>query len=131
MHTLEFSYKKVVGGFAPIIPVTLAGRGDSVSVECYVDSGAVMSLFDNSSAELLGIDWRSGKKRPFVVGDGKLIYGFVSNLHLTLGDLSFAAPIAFSAELKIGFNLLGRSGIFTQFSEIAFQERRHKLVFRV
>lgn len=131
MHTLEFPYKKVVGGFAPIIPVIFAGRGNSVCAECYVDSGAVMSLFDNSTAELLGIKWQSGKRRPFVVGDGKLIYGFMTNVRITIGDVSFIAPIAFSSELKIGFNLLGRSGVFSQFSEIAFQERRHKLILRV
>lgn len=131
MHSLEFSYKKVIDGFAPLIPVTLHGPNISSLFEAYVDSGAVMSLFDSVVADLLQINWRHGKKKPFIVGDGKIIYGFVINLRIEIGDVSLIGPIAFSPDLKIGFNLLGRSGIFSKFSEVVFQETRHKMVFRV
>lgn len=90
-----------------------------------------MSLFDSLTADLLGINWRDGKKRPFIVGDGKIIHGFTVNLRIEIGDVSFIGPISFSPDLKIGFNLLGRSGIFSQFSEVAFQEKKHRLVFRL
>jgi len=131
LHSIEFPYKKVTGGFAPIIPVTLYGPGLSSTFEAYVDSGAVMSLFDSLSADLLRVKWRMGKRRPFIVGDGKVIYGFTTDLRIEIGGISFKGPISFSPELKIGFNLLGRSGIFSQFSEVAFQEKRHQLVLRV
>ena len=113
-----------------MIPVTLHGREISSSFEAYVDSGAVMSLFDSLVAELLQIDWRGGKRRPFVVGDGKTIYGFIVNLRIEIGGVAFIGPISFSPDLKIGFNLLGRSGVFSQFSEVVFQEKKHRLVFR-
>lgn len=90
-----------------------------------------MSLFNSIAADLLGIDWRVGKRRPFVVGDGKVIYGFTVNLRLEISDFSFIGPISFSPDLKVGFNLLGRAGVFSQFTEVVFQEKRHKLIFRL
>jgi hypothetical protein len=131
LHSIEFPYKKLIGGFSPIIPVTLHGPKGSSLFEAYVDSGAMMSLFDSVVADLLGISWRTGKKRPFIAGDGKVIHGFMIPLRIEIGDTSFVTSIAFSQELKIGFNLLGRSGVFSQFEEIVFQEKKRKLVFRV
>jgi hypothetical protein len=130
LHTVEFPYKKIIGGYAPIIPLTLHGSGVSTLVEAYVDSGAIISLFDSMVADLLEINWQAGKKRPFRVGDGKTIHGFVIRLPVEIGPVSFTGPIAFSSQLKIGFNLLGSSGIFSQFSEVVFQEKNHKLMLR-
>lgn len=45
-------------------------------------------------------------------------------------SIAFSRSISFSPDLKIGFNLLGRSGVFSQFSEVVFQEKRHRLIFR-
>ena len=51
-------------------------------------------------------------------------------LPLQIGPLRFRAPIAFSSELKVGFNLLGRRDFFEQFDEVAFQEKRRQVLLR-
>ncbi len=111
--------------------MTLHGPNLTSLFEAYVDSGAFMSLFDSVTADLLEINWRAGKRRPFVVGDGKVIFGFTLHLRIEIGNISFISPISFSQDLKVGFNLLGRSGAFSQFSEVVFQEKRHRLLFRL
>jgi len=39
--------------------------------------------------------------------------------------------VAFSDELNVGFNLLGRQTVFSFFDEVAFNERARKVIFRL
>ena len=62
--------------------------------------------------------------------DGNLIPGYLFRLPLQIGDVKIRSLVAFSAELNVGFNLLGRQTIFNSFDEVAFNERRKRVIFR-
>lgn len=115
----------------PIIPVTLSYRFQTAKVEAYVDSGASYSIFGAEVAEGMDLSLSHGKRRVFVVGDGNRIVTWVLKLSVGIGMQSFAADVAFSEGLKVGFNLLGRRGIFDHFEEVVFQEKRRKIIFKV
>lgn len=119
-----------MAGYAPIVPVMLHGRDVALLSEAYVDSGAMVSIFVDSVRELLKLPLSLGKRSRFVVGDGKMIYGYTYRLRIKIGEGALLAPICFSSDLKVGFNLLGRAGIFSHFSEVIFQEERKKVIFR-
>lgn len=130
MHSVAFPYQRRHHQWIPLIPVTLAGPAGALQVEGYLDSGALMSIFDRAIPELLGLPLTHARVQRFIVGDGRFIHGHVVTMPMQIGPLRFRAPVAFSSELKVGFNLLGRRGLFEQFEEIAFQEKRRHVVLR-
>jgi hypothetical protein len=50
-----------------------------------------------------------------VVCDGSFIPIYLHDLTIRIGDWDVTAPVGFSERLGVGFNLLGRAGIFDQF----------------
>ena len=130
MHSLAFPYQQRRHHWLPIIPITLCGPTAPLQTEAYLDSGALMSIFDHTLAEALGIPLVHARTQRFIVGDGRFIHGRIVTLPLQIGPLRFRAPIAFSSELKVGFNLLGRRDFFEQFDEVAFQEKRRQVLLR-
>ncbi len=62
--------------------------------------------------------------------DGNFILSYLFRLPLQIGDVKVRALVAFSDELRVGFNLLGRQTIFNSFEEVAFNERGRKVIFR-
>lgn len=131
MYSLVFPYKKHKARLMPIIPVVLFGRDNGVlELEAYVDSGAYISIFDMEFASALGFGLMDGRKQMFIVGDGSFIPGYVFKLSLQIGKYKFMSEVAFSDKLNVGFNLLGRIGIFDKFEEIIFKEKKQEMEFR-
>ena len=120
------SYKKIL---TPIIPIQVKSSYDWVKIWAYVDSGASCSLFKAKEAERLGLNYKKGKEGEMVVGDGSLIPVFFHRLKVKIGDNEIFAPIGFSEKLGIGFNLLGRGGIFTKF-DVIFSDSKRKIIFK-
>ena len=114
----------------PIIPITIRHHSQSAKVEAYVDSGAFYSILSMEVARGLDLNLNHAKKRTFVVGDGNQISTRILKLAVEIGTQSFLADVAFSEELRVGFNLLGRRSIFEHFEEVVFQERKKKILFR-
>ncbi|MEW5767873.1 MAG: hypothetical protein AB1797_09660 [bacterium] len=115
----------------PIVPIILFGvNKTSIELEAYIDSGAYMSIFDLEFAFVLKLEIKSARKQMFIVGDGSFIPGYVFNLPIQIGEHKFIFEVAFSDKLNIGFNLLGRRGIFDQFEEIIFREKKQEVEFR-
>ena len=109
----------------PIIPITIQNH----KVWVYVDSGATFSMIGAAEASDMGIDWQSGKRQMVVVGDGSFIPVFIHNLKIQIGTTEITVPIGFSERLGVGFNLLGRSGVFNQF-EVCFNDRARRVTFQ-
>ena len=130
MHSLTFPYQQRQDHWLPLIPVTLFGPREPLQVEAYLDSGAKMSIIDYSVAEVLGLPLMHARIQQFIVGDGRYIHGRVVILPVQVDSVKFRAPIAFSKDLKVGFNLIGRQGFFEQFDEVAFQETRRQIILR-
>jgi len=109
----------------PIVPLSIQGH----KLWAFVDSGATFSLLKVDEAVRIGIDWQSGRRQMIVVGDGSSIPTFIHDLPVQIGGAQITAPIAFSERLGVGFNLLGRMGVFNQF-EICFNDHSRKVTFQ-
>jgi hypothetical protein len=79
-------------------------------------------------AQRIGVDWKNGRRQMIVVGDGNFIPVYLHDLAVQIGGWEVKAPIGFSEGLGVGFNLLGRTGIFDQF-EVCFNDRTRKVRF--
>jgi len=111
MSIIEFPYILHKGYLMPMIPITVLDE----KVWVYVDSGAVFSIFHARTANRMKIDIPDGRLQMIVVGDGSYIPTYFHNLTISIGEYEVEAPIGFSERLGVGFNILGRKGIFDQF----------------
>ena len=109
----------------PIIPITIQKH----KVWVYVDSGATFSMINAAEAGDMGINWQSGRRQMVVVGDGSYIPTLIHDLPIQIGDSQITVPVGFSERLGVGFNLLGRTGVFDQF-EVCFNDRSRKVTFQ-
>lgn len=125
MPVIEFPYTLHKGYLMPIIPIAIQNH----KVWVYVDSGATFSMINAAEAGDMGIDWRSGRRQMVVVGDGSFIPTFIHDLPFQIGTSQIIAPIGFSERLGVGFNLLGRTGVFNQF-EVCFNDHSRKVTFQ-
>lgn len=94
----------------------------------FVDSGAAFSVFDKDEALRLGLDYKKGRELMMVVGDGSYIPVYIHRLSLKIGDEEIKAEIGFSDRLGVGFNLLGRKGVFEAF-KVCFDEIKQLVTF--
>ena len=97
-------------------------------MEVYVDSGAAYTLLHAQIADGIGFDYRAGEKVYLQVGDGSFIPTYLHDLGLQIGAEQFLAKVGFSDKLGIGFNLLGRSGIFEPATRICDNVIRYLLL---
>lgn len=122
MRPLTFPYISLRGKHpAPIIPLELKGPSGWKETMAYVDSGASFSIFSINEASRLGIDYTRGKELMVTVGDGSSIPVYLHSLPVKISHISVKATIGFSPRLGVGFNLLGRKGIFERF-DVTFSD---------
>jgi hypothetical protein len=74
------------------------------------------------------LDLSKGLERKIVVGDGNSISVFFFKVPVRIADFEIVAERGFSEQLRIGFNLLGRKGIFDRF-QVCFNDRERVLSF--
>jgi len=125
MSLIEFPYIFHKGFSMPIIPITIHDE----KVWAYVDSGAMFSIFHKRTARRMGINIPDGRLQMIVVGDGSFIPTYLQDLKLRIGEFEITAPIGFSERLGVGFNILGRKGIFDQF-QVCFNDHIRKVTFQ-
>lgn len=125
MPPVEFPYTLHKGYRMPIIPITILSH----KVWVFVDSGATFSILRIDEARRIGIDWESGRLQMIVVGDGSFIPTYFHDLSIQIGTWEVTAPVGFSERLGVGFNLLGRTGVFDRF-EVCFNDRARKVTFQ-
>lgn len=122
-------------GQLPLCELVLIGPIRRVPIIAVVDSGATHPMFPASSAEDAGIDLTHA--RPILVDFGgsttvgKLVRAYIE--FIGLPERRLCPDIIFvEEEMKLGYAMLGRRGIFAQFVEIAFAEkiRPGRVVFR-
>jgi hypothetical protein len=117
--------------YLPIVPVTIVSRAFAFKTDAYVDSGAFYSIFRGEILESLQLRKEQGRLKMLRAADGKLIRSYLFRLPLQIGDIKLRGLIAFSDDLNVGFNLLGRHSIFDCFDEVAFNERKKTVMFRL
>ena len=131
MRSLVFPYIRLGTRFAPIIPVTLFGRNVALKTEAYVDSGAFYSIFRIEILQTLQLREDEGELKMLKAADGNFIPAHLFRLPVQIADVKIRAWVAFSDQLNIGFNILGRQTIFSASNEVAFNERDRRVIFRL
>jgi hypothetical protein len=124
MSLIEFPYTLHKQYLMPIIPILIKGY----KLWTFVDSGATFSILSVDEAYRIGVEWDKGRRQMIVVGDGSFIPIYFHNLPLQIGSHEVIAPVGFSERLGVGFNILGRTGIFDQF-QACFNEHVRKVTF--
>jgi len=114
---------------SPVIPLQLHGPHGWKKVWVYVDSGASVSILAEGEARLLGLHLARGQLTYSIVGDGSSIPVYVHRLPVRIGPFRLTAHVGFSPRLGVGFNLLGRQGIFSRF-DVTFSDSRKRVVFK-
>jgi predicted aspartyl protease len=125
MPFVEFPYTLYKRYVMPIIPLTILAH----KLWAFVDSGAIYTLLRVDEARRLGIDWERGRRQMIVVGDGSFIPSYIHDLSIHIGPWEVRAPVGFSEQLGVGFNVLGRTGIFDQF-QVCFNDRARRVTFQ-
>ena len=110
----------------PIVPLVIEHGQFSLRTEALVDSGATVSVFKDSIADYLGIRIDNGE-RISLQGIGGRIIGYVHEVRIIIGDISFRASVVFSEEFTVSMNILGRKNFFQQFI-VSFDEHRQKVI---
>ena len=131
MRALTFPYTRLGGFLLPIVPVTILSRTLAFRTDAYVDSGAFYSIFRAEILDSLQLRKDQGQVKMLRAADGKLIRSHLFRLPLQIGTVKLRALVAFSDQLNVGFNLLGRHTVFSSFDEVAFNERARNVVFRL
>jgi predicted aspartyl protease len=125
MPIIEFPYTLHKHYLMPIIPLLVEDH----KLWAFVDSGATFSIFSIDDARRIGIDWDKGRRQMIVVGDGSYIPTYFHDLQLKISEREITAPIGFSERLGVGFNILGRVGIFDKF-QVCFNDHDRKVTFQ-
>lgn len=114
---MRFPFKELPGGsrdyLRPAVPVTVAGITRAPQL-CLLDTGALHNRFGAWVAEAAGIDLDGTEEERFAVA------GFVTTarratVQLTLGEISWEAPVSFCDPWPLAFHLLGQEGFFRWF----------------
>ena len=93
--------------------------------DALLNSGAIISLFQGDIARELRLKVTAGE-RIYPRGIGGKICAYIHKVSLKLGEEEFKADIAFSDELPLGINILGRKDVFDRFI-VRFDERNKKV----
>ncbi len=97
----------------PAVPVTVEGMARAPQL-CLLDTGALHNRFAAWVAEAVGIDLTGADEERFGVG-GFTAVGRRASVQLTLGDVTWEAPVWFCDPWPLAFHLLGQEGFFRWF----------------
>jgi hypothetical protein len=122
----EFSYLKKGDQAYPLIDLELIGPKRNLVVKALVDSGATFSIFRPEIANYLGVHVRAGQSLYFQGIKGEIL-GYLHQIPIRINQERFDCNIAFSPELEVSFNILGRNNFFLPFL-ITFNERFQKVI---
>jgi len=121
---INFPYQKnALGEFFPIIELGVFYKKEAIKISTLIDSGATISVFKTQVAQFLKLPIENGKE-IYLGGVGGRIKGYIHNLELEIADKKVIAPVVFSYEYTVSFNLLGRQGIFDNL-KITFDEKNY------
>ncbi|HYU58926.1 MAG TPA: retropepsin-like aspartic protease [Actinomycetota bacterium] len=125
---MKFGFKELPGTredyLRPVVPVTVEGIARAPQL-CLLDTGALHNRFAAWVAEAAGIDLGDSVEERLAVG------GFVSaarsaRVQLTLGDVTWEAPVWFCDPWPLAFHLLGQEGFFRWF-EVRLRAARYEI----
>jgi len=122
----EFPYLKKGEQYYPLIDIELTGPKTSLLVSALVDSGATFSIFRPEIADYLGVPISEGQSLYFRGIKGEIL-GYLHQIPVRVNQERFNCYIAFSPDLEVSFNILGRNNFFLPFL-ITFNEKKQKVL---
>lgn len=125
---LIYRYKIYRGLECPIIPIGLKYTANWKKVWGYIDSGSIHSILRAEEAKRLGIEVKKGQRKTVKVGNGDIFPIYLHPVEVQVGSERFEAQIGFSRDLRVGFNVLGRSPFFEKF-RICFDDTKKVITF--
>lgn len=127
LRRMEFPYlRDAQGHYAPIVYLQVWTGNRWLYLQAYVDSGAFWSVFHVDVAQLLGIKLSKTPRRYVALGNGSVLPIYLQRIRVRFAGTEFLVPAGFSDALRMGFNLLGRSGFFDRFT-MCFNDRARVL----
>ena len=121
---------ELVEVYRPTVPIAISYKGNlSRLFQSLVDSGSDRNLFPASLGESIGIDIKSGDKRP-IQGIGKHdIVAYTHKIKIYIERFDFATEVDFSFEHQAP--ILGRDGFFKFFKKVISREKEKSIEFRI
>jgi hypothetical protein len=125
---VKFPFKELPGTtgdyLRPAVPVTVEGIPRAPQL-CLLDTGALHNRFGAWVAEAAGIELSDAEEQRLAVG------GFQTGarqalVRLTLGDVTWEAPVWFCDPWPLAFHLLGQEGFFRWF-DIRVRAARYEI----
>lgn len=114
---MRFPFKELPGTsgdyLRPAVPVTLEGLARAPQL-CLLDTGALHNRFAAWVAGAAGIDLTGSDEESFAVA-GFVTAARLASVHLTLGDVTWEAPVWFCDPWPLAFHLLGQEGFLRRF----------------
>jgi hypothetical protein len=125
---MKFPFKELPGTsvdyLRPAVPVTVEGI-DRAPQLCLLDSGALHNRFAGWVAEAAGIDLSDCEEQRIGVG-GFVAVARAAQVQLTIGEVTWEAPVWFCDPWPLAFHLLGQEGFFRWF-EVRLRASRYEM----
>ncbi len=125
---MKYRYQFFNGEFLPVVNIALKSKKNTVELKAFIDTGASYCLVHADVTEILGIDLETGEKTEMILGDGNILTVYLHEIEVSVGGVEFKARVGFSKGLGIGFDIIGRKGIFDKF-KVCFNERDKEIEF--
>jgi len=126
-----YTIKLKEGGVIEIFPAIeisfFSKEGEKLSLFLIIDSGATVSAFPKSDAEVFGVQPESGIPLSISGISGETVNGWKHKIAVYLGDRKIQLPVVF-LDNEFAPRVLGREGIFDCFT-IVFEEEKQRTGF--
>lgn len=94
-------------------------------MEALIDAGATVSIFKFDVFETLGIRIVDCKRIP-LKGVGGSVTAYAYQVTLIVGNKTIKTEVAFSKELEMAINVIGREGVFENFI-VCYNDKEKKV----
>lgn len=113
---MKFKYKKYGEDILrPVVPIEIHHNNLEVPYEVLIDSGADISVFDASLAEVLGINLVKGVKKQIIGATGFPENMYLHAILIKVGDIEFRVEVGFMNISTNSYGIAGQRGFFSKF----------------
>jgi hypothetical protein len=114
---MKYLFKELPGATAdylrPVVPVVVEGITRAPQL-CLLDTGALHNRFGAWVADAAGIDLAGAEEERLSIG-GFVTVARRASVQLSLGAVTWEAPVWFCNPWPLAFHLLGQEGFFRWF----------------